>query len=160
LTGEDLYIEEQCRQCGQKKLKNASFCPHCGYVKQKSWFDSLGEIFGRGGVSEGTGGGLKGPTVPTIIGILFAGYLVYSAIEKNSVQSLIMALLVLFAVLQSWLSGKKKSVADKEPGGASVEESTVPKDKFFCENCSAQVDADARQCPKCGMKFGQGSSSE
>ncbi|MEX1138292.1 MAG: hypothetical protein WEF53_02955 [Bacteroidota bacterium] len=154
MTGEDLYIEEQCPQCGQKKLKNASFCPHCGYVKKKSWLDSLGGIFSRGGASEGSGSALKGPTVSMVIGLLFAGYLVYTAIEKSSVQSLIMALLVLFAVLQSWLTGKKKPSGDHQEGKAENEEPLVPSDKFFCENCSTQVDANASQCPKCGMKFG------
>ena len=155
MAGEDLYIEEQCTQCGQKKLKNATFCPHCGYVKKKRWFDSLGEVFGRGEASRESGGGLKGPTVSMMIGVLFAGYLVYSAIEKNSVQSLIMALLVLFAVLQSWLSGKKKKQGvDRRPGSEKVEELDTLENKFFCENCSAQVEADATLCPKCGMKFG------
>jgi len=155
LTGEDLYIEEQCPQCGQKKLKNASFCPHCGYVKKKSWIDSLREVFGRGGMQEAAGRRSRGPTASTIIGILFAGYLVYSAIEKNSVQSLIMALLVLFAVLQSWYSSRKKAqTTDRQPNNHQVTESETPEDKFFCENCSTQVDAQARECPKCGMKFG------
>lgn len=89
-----------------------------------------------------------------IAGILFAGYLVYTAIEKSSVQSLIMALLVLFAVLQSWLTAKKKPTGDHQEAEVQKEESPVPSDKFFCENCSAQVDANATQCPKCGMKFG------
>lgn len=154
MTGEDLYIEEQCPQCGQKKLKNASFCPHCGYVKKKGWLDSLGELFGRRGDSGGSGSALKGPTFPVVMGLLFAGYLVYTAIEEGSVQSLIMALLVLFAVLQSWLTGKKKPSGDHQEGKAEKEENLAPSDKFFCENCSTEVDASASQCPKCGMKFG------
>ncbi|MEX2115653.1 MAG: zinc ribbon domain-containing protein [Bacteroidota bacterium] len=161
MTGEDLYIEEQCTQCGQKKLKNASFCPHCGYVKKKGWLDTLGEVFGRGKATDGSVGGLKGPTVSMMIGMLFAGYLVYSAIEKNSVQSFIMALLVLFAVLQSWYSGRKKTRnPDRQAGVEGAEESDLLENKFFCENCSTRVDAEALECPKCGMKFGQRSSSE
>lgn len=155
MTGEDLYIEEQCPQCGQKKLKNASFCPHCGYVKKKGWFDSVREIFGRGEVGESGGGGLKGPTVSMVIGILFASYLVYSAIEKNSIQSLIMAVLVLFAVLQSWLSGRKKREnADREEDNDQEGESDPLENEVRCENCGTRVDAEARVCPKCGMKFG------
>jgi len=158
MTGEDLYKEEQCSQCGQKKLESASFCPHCGYVKKKSWVEKLGEVF-SGSRRTDTGKRKRGLGFSTLLGLGFAGYLIYSAIEDESIQGIIIAALILFATLQSWYAAKKRGEKRPEGDVSGMEgdqerEGGPLEDKFFCENCSTRVDAGASECPKCGMKFG------
>lgn len=158
MNASDLYKEEPCRRCGQNVLKTASFCPYCGHVKSKSWVERLGEMFGGGEEKPAGRSGSSGLSVPTLLGLAFAGYMVYTAIDKGSVQSIIMAVLVLFAVLQSWYAQKRKAEqaekGETPAGSGSSEPSSIPEDKFFCENCGAEVPADASRCPKCGHEFG------
>ena len=158
MTGEDLFKEEQCAQCGRNKLKNASFCPHCGHVKRQSWFDGLMDSFS--GSKRGAVAGAKGGIgISTLIGLAFAGYLLYSAIDDGSVQSMIIAALILFTVFHSWYTGRKQSKNGTEgssegPNEVKEGDQGPMEDKFFCENCRTRVAADASECPKCGMKFG------
>ncbi|HEX9615753.1 MAG TPA: zinc ribbon domain-containing protein [Bacteroidota bacterium] len=158
MTGEDLYKEEQCTQCGQNKLKNASFCPHCGYVKKRTLFDSLRERF-SGSSKEESVEAKPGMGVSTFVGLIFAGYLLYTAIVEESIQSIIIASLILFTVLQSWYAARKRRRKGREASAGAIGEvheadSDPLEDKFFCENCGNQVAAEAKECPKCGMKFG------
>jgi len=152
---EDLYKEVPCKRCGQKKLAIASFCPHCGEIVSESWIESVVKRFRSDGGAEGKSINI----VPVLVGLIVAGYFLYTAIERESIQGLIIALLSLFFVFRSMFSGSKRSVQSNSGSEPSVHEAeNAPddpfSDKFFCENCGTKVPGDASECPKCGMKFG------
>lgn len=150
MNTEDLYKESPCSNCGQPVLESASFCAHCGYVKKKRMGEGLFRSGGKGG---------SGLTVSVLLGLGFAVYLAYRAAAEESLQSLIMAVFVLLAVLQSWLAARKRAQQTEEKAGEhtgeEMEQAEDPlEQKFFCENCGTRVAEDAKECPKCGMKFG------
>jgi len=159
MNTEDLYKQSPCPKCGRAVFDTASFCPHCGYVKkQRRWEDMLSRKRGEGEAREG-GPKATGLTVSVLLGLGFAGYLIYRAVTEESLQSFIMAVFVLLAVLQSWLAARKRAQQKEgeagEHTGEAVEQAEDPlEQKFFCENCGTKVAADATECPKCGMKFG------
>src|SRR3990172_1637912 len=151
---EDLYREVTCRRCGQKMLAVASFCPHCGEVVSKSWIERVTESIryekeeGRRSVN----------LIPVIMGILIAGYFFYTAIEKESIQGLIVALLTLFFAIRSMFAGPSRSAEAKSDDHVTIHEvgdghDDPFADKFFCENSGTKVTSDATSCPKFGMKF-------
>jgi predicted amidophosphoribosyltransferase len=154
MNTDDLYKQSRCPQCGQSVLDSASFCPHCGYVKKKSWWEGLFSGGRREGTAETGVSGGTGLSVSTILGFGFAAYLAYKAVSDESIQSLIMAILVLFAVTQSWLAARKRARQGLGEPKEEKEADDPLEQKFFCENCGTRVAGDATKCPKCGMRFG------
>ena len=156
--GEDLYTEVTCKQCGQKKLAVASFCPHCGHVVKESWFEKITNR-ARSGGGEGETKVQSVKVVPILLSLLIAGYFFYIAIEKESIQGLIIALLSLFFAFRSLVSRSSQPSTTRSEektaiqGGHDVLDDELD-EKFFCENCGTRVPGDATECPKCGMKFG------
>ncbi len=157
----DLYTEVKCPKCGQMRQKVASFCPHCGYVVEESWWEKVVGVFR----SEETPVGERKPrgnTISALLSLGFIGYLLYTAIEKESVQSLIVAVIMLVLAVRAWLRGPRRESQGTEGDGETLKErergeETPPQplsDKFFCENCGTEVGGDAVSCPKCGMHFG------
>lgn len=159
MNTDDLYKQSPCPKCGQAVLDTASFCPYCGYVKkQRRWEDMLSRKRGGGEAGEDRPKA-TGLTVSVLLGLGFAGYLTYRAVTEESLQSFIMAVFVLLAVLQSWLTARKRAQQAPEAEGKEEARKPEPADdpleqKFFCENCNTRVAADATECPKCGMRFG------
>ena len=152
---EDLYKEIPCKRCGQKRLAIASFCPYCGEVVEESWVEKVVKSLQPGEGTDGKGVNL----VPVLLGLIIAAYFLYTAIERESIQGLIFALLSIFFVIRSMFSGSPRSGQSDSGKLPSVHEAdNAPddpfSDKFFCENCGTKVPADATECPKCGMKFG------
>lgn len=155
MNTEDLYRQSPCPQCGQPIFDSVSFCAHCGYAKkQRRWEDTLSR---RRGGGEGAPKG-SGFSISVLLGLGFAAYLIYRAVTGESLQNFIVAMLVLFSVLHSWLSARKKARQLPDAGEQEKDTATDPADdplgqKFFCENCGTRVAEDASQCPKCGWKF-------
>ena len=155
---EDLYREVPCRRCGQKKLAVASFCPHCGETVKQGWFEKVTKgIRSDGGTGESRFSSVQ--VIPVLLGLLISGYFFYTAIEQESIQGLIIALLSLFFAFRSMVSGSSRSPQMKSEDQTVIhEDQDTPDDpiadKFFCENCGTRVSGDATECPKCGMKFG------
>lgn len=136
-------------------LAVASFCPHCGEVVSESWIEKAAKGLRSDSGTNGKGVNL----VPVLIGIIIAGYFLYTAIEQQSIQGFIIAILSLFFAFRAMVSGSSRPRQTNEEDQPSVHEAeNVPDDpfadKFFCENCGTKVPADAMVCPKCGMKFG------
>ncbi len=152
---EDLYREVACRRCGQKMLAVASFCPHCGYVLSKSWIERMGEsLRSDKGMSR-----RRVNLIPALMGIIIAGYFFYAAIEKESVQGFIIALLSLFFAIRSMFAGpspldKLDSHSEVAVHEAGIAPDDPVADNFYCETCGTKVESEATVCPKCGMKFG------
>ncbi len=97
--------------------------------------------------------------VPILLAILVGGYFLYVAIERESIQGFIIALLSLVFALRTFFSRSSASSSSTGDDHPAVHEENLPaddvlNDKFYCENCGTRVAADAAECPKCGMKFG------
>ncbi|MGH2567265.1 MAG: zinc-ribbon domain-containing protein [Bacteroidota bacterium] len=161
MSGKDLYAKQTCPRCGKSILEVATFCPHCGYVKEESWWRRIVDFF-RSTTSSEKGSRSSSAVFSTLVGLLAAGFFLYQALQKDSIQSWFLALFALVMALRAWFSARNRAE------GAEVETETalheVDEDKpsagmpipqrFFCENCGTEVPADAAACPKCGMKFG------
>lgn len=158
----DLYTEVKCRQCGQMRQKVASFCPHCGHVVEESWWERLLGLFrSEEKPSHERKGGNK--AISALLTLGFASYLLYNAIEKESIQSLIIAVMMLIVAIRSWFSGRTQEQhtgqGDQESAMKTEEQKeslpSLPSGKLFCENCGAEVSSGAVVCPKCGMQFAE-----
>ncbi|GEM_PF-1617366 len=154
----DLYVEVQCPRCGNRHVKAATFCPHCGYVYRSSWWERLKEMFGGGGETTRMPASTTA-LVSTLIGFGIAGYLVFQAIQRQSIISAIYALLVLIFTLRSFFGSRQRGGGRGSEAGevgrereADVEEE-LEEDHYFCENCGKEVAADALVCPSCGHSF-------
>ncbi len=151
-SSEDLHTEVACARCGGMMSKMSSFCPHCGYIIQKSLWERIREALGGGGRGAPKN---SAAMVSTLLGLLISGFFFYQAYTRESLQSLIIGILALIMTLRAWFVGRGGAgghVELPEAEHPSDEPPMVP--KFFCENCSAQVNPDATECSKCGMKFG------
>jgi ribosomal protein L37E len=154
----DLYVEIQCPRCGNRHVKAATFCPHCGYVYRSSWWDRLKDLFGGGGETTRTPASTTA-LVSTLIGFGIAGYLIFQAIQRQSIISAIYALLVLIFAFRSLFGSRQTGVEREGETGdvGSQEEAGVEEeleaDHYFCENCGKEVAADALVCPSCGHSF-------
>ncbi|HWP83278.1 MAG TPA: zinc-ribbon domain-containing protein [Bacteroidota bacterium] len=157
-------INEQveCRRCGGVRHKAVTFCPHCGYVEEESFFDKLRDLLDSSGSNGRSGAGL----LSALIGLLVAAFFLLDAIRDESFISALIALFAFAGALRAWWSTRERTEdASEAPFPTSqhpeeVEEESeppagqVPDSKFFCENCGTEVAEDATECPKCGMKFG------
>jgi len=140
------------------KLEIATFCPHCGEVVNESWFEKFTKFLGSSEEAAAPGKRRRN-LVPGLMGIFIAGYFLYNAIERESIQGLIIAILLLVFAFRSFF---QRSSGSQRPGAADQpsvhDDRSTPDDplgdKFFCENCGTKVPGDATECPKCGMKFG------
>lgn len=155
---DDLYKEVPCRQCGQMKLEIATFCSHCGHVVKETWIEKITNSFRPSQDTTVAGRSRRNP-VPLLMGILIAGYFFYTAIERESLQGLILGILSLVFALRSYFQGSAHPQSTQSTDKASLRddqnaEEDLSADKFFCENCGTKVPGDATECPKCGMKFG------
>jgi rubrerythrin len=174
MSGEYLFREIQCERCGRTRMKEASFCPHCGYAEEESWWKRVANLFrGSAGANKTTSSAL----LSAFLGLAVASFFLFEAIRKESVASLAIALVAIIAALRAWFSTRNRVEEATDParpprsgesGGEEPlsleddesEHSTDPLEtilsgqKFFCENCGNEVREDARECPKCGMKFG------
>jgi len=161
MNDENLYAEQICPKCGRSFLKASSFCPHCGYVKEESWWGRL-----TGGVRGGSSSQPQ-PVTPskllgTLIGLAVAGFFLYQALQTGSIQSWGLALLSFVMAIRAWFTTKTRFEDDKVERTTTLEDIEEQEDSvadpqsqhFFCENCSTKVPAEATSCPKCGMKFG------
>ncbi|MBI2618967.1 MAG: hypothetical protein HYW57_02695 [Ignavibacteriales bacterium] len=138
------------------KLKTASFCPHCGHIEKEHWWDRIRDRFQGDGSTSGARP-TQAALVSTLMGLAIASYFLYTAIQKESIQSLILAVLTFIFVLRSWFAARKRkedSESDESTTTHVFDAEEILENKFYCENCGARVDQDADQCPKCGMKFG------
>ena len=158
----DLFAEKKCPRCGNMYKKVATFCPHCGYVKEHSWLDDIGDLFG-GSSSSGSGRSSSTSMVSVVIAILVGIYLLIDAVRKESLMGMIAAGIAFIVAFRAWWASRRAqeqpTVHDEaEEEQIDVHEETpsdiVSSQKFFCENCGIEVGEDASQCPKCGMKFG------
>ncbi len=135
------------------KLRNASFCPHCGYVHEETWFDRLKERLGSSG-EEKREEPTKSAIYSVLLSLLVAGFFLYQAIRSESLPSLIAALITLVYAYRAWLSTRNKM---EEAGASPVDRETEIDDIFkpviLCEKCQARIEADTIQCPKCGMVY-------
>lgn len=154
---EDLFAEQTCPRCGNAYKKAVSFCPHCGYVKEESWLDALTDLFGAGGATGTSQSHLISAVMSGLVGL----YLLVDALRKGSLGGLLIAAIALIIALRAWiLSRRAGESTDVVPHSAEYAPEThevddaIPLQKFFCENCGTEVTEDARECPKCGMKFG------
>ncbi|MBM4170181.1 MAG: hypothetical protein FJ215_13650 [Ignavibacteria bacterium] len=153
MTGLDLYAENQCRRCGKMKLRNASFCPHCGYVHEETWFDRLKERLGASG-EEKREKPTKSATYSVLLTLLVAGFFLYQAIWEESLPSLIAALITLVYAFRAWLSTRNKlEEVETPPARPENELDDIFKPVILCEKCNARIEADTIQCPKCGMVY-------
>lgn len=106
--------------------------------------------------SSGKGRPTRIAVVSTLIGVAIAAFFLYNAIQKESLQSLILAILTLVFAFRSWFATRNRT----EEAGEDVSVSAEPEDfdmvegHVYCDNCGERVDPDATECPKCGMKFG------
>lgn len=158
----DLYTEVKCRQCGQMKQKVASFCPHCGHVVEEGWWERLLGAFRS--VEKSPQERKSGSNVlSTLLTLGFASYLLYNAVEKESIQSLIVAVVMLIVAIRSWFSrrtGEQHAGEEEHESVMKAEEAeeplpSLPSAKLFCENCGTEVSSAAVACPKCGMQFAE-----
>src|SRR3989338_6772578 len=92
---DDLYKEVPCKRCGQKRLAVASFCPHCGEIAKESWIEKITKIF-HSDEEPGRPDSKTVNLIPILLALIIAGYFFYTAIERESLQGLIVALLSLF----------------------------------------------------------------
>ncbi len=153
-TTEDLYKEVPCKRCGQKMLAIASFCPHCGEIVSEGWFERVLRRFR----SDDGGIGLAN-MLPVLVGLVVAGYFLYTAIEQGSIQGYILAFFSLLFAFRALFSGSRQSGRVNSEGQPTIHDADeppddTPADKFFCENCGTEVPGESTECPKCGMKFG------
>lgn len=161
MSDQDLYTEQTCPRCGGSFLKVSSFCPHCGYVKEESWWDKLLNVF-RSTTSVETTKPTSAAIISTLLGLVLAGFFLYLAIQKGSAQSWLLAILSFVMAIRAWFTTRSRTEKvepqnhtdqpdlDEEEGS---EAHPIPQ-RFFCENCGTEVPADVSDCPKCGMKFG------
>jgi len=155
MTDHNLYAEHQCKRCGKMKLRNASFCPHCGYAREETWFDRLKEKLTT---SEETK-----PAKPTksamysvLLSLLIAGFFLYQAVRDDSIPSLFAAAVALIYAFRAWLSTRNKieeSGTGETPQTREQDTDDIFKPIVRCENCNARIDVDTIQCPKCGMVY-------
>ncbi len=160
----DLFDERKCPQCGNMFKKAATFCPHCGYVKEHSWLDDIGDLFGgSSSPSPSSGRSSSASMVSVVIAVLFGSYLLIDAVRKESLMGMIAAGIAFLVALRAWWASRRTQEQptmhdeSKEEQIAVHEETPsdiVSSQKFFCENCGTEVREDAAECQKCGMKFG------
>lgn len=159
----DLFAEKKCPRCGNMYKKVATFCPHCGYTKEHSWLDDIGDLFGESSSSSGPGRSSSTSMVSVVIAILVGIYLLIDAVRKESLVGMIAAGIAFIVALRAWWASRRTQEQptvhegpDDEPTDMREEAPSdiVSSQKFFCENCGTEVREDASQCPKCGMKFG------
>lgn len=160
MSNQDLYAEQTCPRCGGTFHKVSSFCPHCGYVKAESWWDKLLGVF-RSTTSVEPSKPTSAAVVSTLVGLVLAGFFLYQALQRDSIQSWLLAVFSFIMALRAWFSTRSRTAPvdrkdhtdlpdlDEAEGSDS---SPIPQ-RFFCENCGAEVPDDATTCPKCGMKF-------
>lgn len=159
MSNEDLFAQQTCPRCGGSFAKAQSFCPHCGYVKEQSWWEKLLNVF-RSSSSVETAPATRGNLISFLIGLAVSGFFVYQALQTGSLQSWLLALFTLIMAFRAWFASPKHPSQTDEGEVAEADqppsESTFsPTDQhFYCENCGTEVAADASACPKCGMKFG------
>lgn len=157
MSEESLYREVKCPQCGGTHLAGASFCPHCGHVKGGGWFEKISNTFRSGEPSSGLPSH-SGVTLRILMSAALGLYFMYVGIAHESPQGIVAGLLLFFFAVRSWFSPSKPSPSSIN-GPGTHEKADVPpenllENKFYCENCSAQVPSEALECPNCGMKFG------
>jgi RNA polymerase subunit RPABC4/transcription elongation factor Spt4 len=160
----ELYEEETCPNCGQRKLKIASFCPHCGHVRKEGGWSRIWEEL-KAGASRPETGQASPAVVSVVVGVIVAGIVLYQLFVNRSYEGIVTALIALFLLLQA-LWRARKGRREKEEAGTAGDESvaTVEEDNssegvgpgqhVFCEECGMEVGADATVCPKCGLRFG------
>lgn len=155
---EGLYEEVPCRRCGRMKLRLASVCPHCGDVKEETWWDRLKQSLSGRTTAGGEGPGLVA-LLPVLLALAIAGYVAYQALVKGSYQNLVAAAILLFLALRGWFgrrSGqpRRSSSSEKSSDGVHPTSLDLPGPHFSCENCGATVGEKDAECPRCGMRFG------
>jgi ribosomal protein L40E len=166
MNSQQLYAQQTCPRCGGTFPKAQTFCPHCGYIKEESWWARLLEWFRPTPTAE-TAKPSSANFLSTLIGLVVAGFFLYRALEQNSLQSWLLAIVSLAIAIRAWFSARKgpeptggseQGEVDLHPGepvGEKEPASTPTTQHFFCENCGTEVAPDAIQCPKCGMEFGE-----
>jgi ribosomal protein L40E len=155
IRSEDLHAEVACPRCGGMIMKVATFCPHCGYVARKSFWEKIRENFGGASGTPKATSPNSSATISALFGLLISVFFFYQAYTKASIQSLIIGILTLVMTLRAWFAGRQPATVDEpNPESHTADDNTPFAQKFFCENCSAQVPVDATACPKCGMEFG------
>lgn len=162
MSNEDLFAQQTCPRCGGAFAKVQTFCPHCGYVKEESWWERLLNVF-RSSSSVETAPATRGNLVSFLIGLAVSGFFVYQALQTGSIQSWLLALFSLIMAVRAWFVSPKTvpqtdggEVVEAEDHPSGHERASSPTDQhFYCENCGTEVAADATDCPKCGMKFGE-----
>lgn len=155
---EELYAEVPCRRCGKTKLKSSSFCPHCGHVQEETWLDRLRHSVGG---ARGEGPGSRHPLVVAIAAAVLAGalFLAYEALADGRYEDLVTIVVIVFLVIRAFHRVRKlpgvpgQASEDGHAGSASspAEEADAP--EIRCTNCGARIDADAKECPRCGTRF-------
>ncbi len=161
MKAEDLYQEYKCPRCGKAVLRLASFCPHCGHVKEESWWDKIQDFFQSTRTPEASRPTSK-KVFSTLLGLLIAGFFFYQALQKGSIQSGFVALISFAMAVRAWFSTRDRveeastdRVTTVEDLDKDEEDGSLPApQRFFCENCNTEVPADASICPKCGTRFG------
>jgi ribosomal protein L37E len=161
MKNEDLFAQQTCPRCGGSYAKAQSFCPHCGFLREETWWEKLVKVFRSGSTAE-TSQTTRGNLISFLIGLAVSGFFVYQALKTESIQDWLLALFSLIMAFRAWFASPKPTPpigegeeAEAEHHASSHEEAFSPSDQhFYCENCGTEVAADATACPKCGMKFG------
>lgn len=161
MRNEDLFAQQACPRCGGLFAKVQTFCPHCGYVKEESWWEKLLSVF-RSSSSVESAPTTRGNLISFLIGLAVSGFFVYQALKNESIQSWLLALFSLIMAFRAWFSSPRPMSQSDEGEKLEADHPSANHERtfsaldqhFFCENCGAEVAADASACPKCGMKFG------
>jgi RNA polymerase subunit RPABC4/transcription elongation factor Spt4 len=162
MSNEDLFSQQTCPRCGGSFAKAQSFCPHCGYIQEESWWEKLIRIF-RPDSSAEAARATRGNLVSFLIGLAVSGFFVYQALKTESIQNWLLALFSLIMAFRAWFASPKPTPQTEEGEAVEVEHHPSSREEassptavhFYCENCGTEVAADATACPKCGMKFGE-----